>query len=196
MQHFDESGLTLAFGDEWIVRRYDAHPFYALLSGRGYRGVDFVLLHRRRPRAVWVEVKNYRRRFRDETPAALPGYVRDPARLATELAAKAHDTRRGLRQIDRHYRARWWWPLWGAFALAQARRARYGWQRRLRAYDHVFFPLLAEWCAAFAKACDAHTDYAPRLELDTAYPELPGFDAEGFRESVFSSLRERMMDEG
>ncbi len=181
VQTFEESGLTLSFGEQWIVRRYDAHPFYRLLSGRGYRGVDFMLLHRSEPRAVWIEVKNYAVRYRGQTPRKLPKYVRQPALLAGVLADKAKDTERGLRQIERHYRTRWWWGVWGGpqlrFALSGHR-----WQRKLRERDAVFFPMLAQLQTA------GLTRYVVRLGVETAYANIPGFSAEGFRQNLEREL--------
>ena len=169
---YRESDLELAFDDaRWIARRYDAHPFYRRLSAHGYAGVDFLLLHRREPRAVWVEVKNYRARFRGRAPAHLGAYAADPSVLAAALLAKERDTARGLRQIARHYRERWWWrPLGWPALVARAACADTWLGRRARTRDPVFFTLLERLPHAFV----AH------LALDEAYDELPDFDAEGF----------------
>lgn len=180
MTPFRESDLTLHFDEStWVVRRYDAHPFYGRLKAHGYAGVDFLLLHRREHRAVWLEVKNYRARRPGLTPEHLPAYVADPAVLAEALARKRRDTARGLAQIARHYRERFWWGLGGRY-LAERAALRGG---RLRDRDFALFPLLHRLVGEARR-----TTYAAVVELDEAYPGIADFEAVPFRSQLAREL--------
>ena len=173
---YRESDLTLHFDEAaWIVRRYDAHPFYKRLSAHGYAGVDFLLLHRREPRARWIEVKNYRARFRGQTPEHLPAYIADPSALMRILTAKERDTARGLAQIDRHYRGRWWWralPMDWLLRRAASAKTRLG--RYARTRDALLFPLLHASPHAFELV----------LGLDESYADIEDFSGDRFRAAL------------
>ena len=177
-QVYVESDLRLCFGPAWLPLRFDAHPHYRQLAGRGVRGVDFVLLHRCEPRVVLVEVKNYRRRFRGQTPAPLLRHVGDVAGFAERLHRKRTDTVAVLRLVDAWYRRKWWWPLWGTPGLALARRSGGG----LRQNPRHFFPL----AHAFAPA-----EYHVVLELEDAYPEVDAAAVARFGESLLRELQDR-----
>lgn len=184
---YEESGLTFRFdADAWVVRRYDAHPFYRVLSGRGYRGVDFLLLHRREPRAVWLEVKHYVRADGGGPGDTLRELLADPSGLARHLAEKQADTLRGLRQIDHHYRTRWWWRLVGGRLLRHARRGTLRVRARLRRSDAVLFPLLREFSEPGAS--DRATRFVTVLELPPAGAQGKTIDADAVRGAVAEHL--------
>lgn len=173
-----ESDLALDLGDEWHALRFDAHPYYRQLAGRGVRGVDFVLLHRREARVRFVEVKNYRRRFRGQTPPPLLRHARDVVGFADGLTRKATDTAAVLRLVDAWYRRKWWWRSWGALGLRLARQRGGG----LRQNPRHFFPL----AHAFAPA-----EYVVVVALESSYAELNAGVVEGFGEGLRDELRAR-----
>ena len=184
---YRESDLLLDFPPAWLPLRFDAHPHYRQLAGRGVRGVDFVLLHRRDPRVVFVEVKNYRRRRRQTPrgPAYAPfsdgrlrRHVHDVAGFAERLERKYTDTAAVLRLVDAWYRRRWWWRFWGAAGLRLAERQGGG----LRQNPRHFFPL----AHALAPA-----EYHVVLELEDAYPGLDPATLAGFGESLLREMQDR-----
>jgi len=62
---FRESGLVFNFPMDWKVIKWDEHRFFGYVSGRGFKGVDFMAL--RNEELYLMEVKNYRdRRPQDE----------------------------------------------------------------------------------------------------------------------------------
>lgn len=176
-----ESDLSFEFGSDWIVVRWDRHRFYRWLSGRGYRGVDFLLLHVDLQRAILLEVKNYRRRHLDQAPQRLAQYERNPGELALQLAGKFTSTKLALQQIEEWYRSKWWRYTWGQIARWLALLSQGRFKRWLLGVDHVFFPLLATAVNPF---------YLIVLETDTHYEELGNFDSVGFGESLNKVLSE------
>ncbi len=62
---FNESGLVFNFPADWKVIKWDVHRFFGYVSGRGFKGVDFMAL--RKDALYLMEVKNYQdRRPKDE----------------------------------------------------------------------------------------------------------------------------------
>lgn len=62
---FKESGLTFNFPFDWKVIKWDEHRFFGYVSGRGFKGVDFMAL--REEELYLIEIKNYQdRRLKDE----------------------------------------------------------------------------------------------------------------------------------
>lgn len=41
---FSESGWQIKFPDQWWVKKFDEHKYYRTLSGKGFKGVDFVII--------------------------------------------------------------------------------------------------------------------------------------------------------
>lgn len=109
----------------------------------------------------------------------MPVYADDPSVLAGALARKRRDTARGLAQIARHYRERYWWGLWGRWLASRGER-RGG---RLRESDFVGLPLLER----LGREPGA-TTYAVIVELDADYPGLEGFSARRFRAALADHL--------
>ncbi|MCP9237658.1 hypothetical protein [Lewinella sp. JB7] len=105
MNTFSESGLSIIFPEDWIVRKFDASPAYQSVSGRGLKGVDFLCLS---PEGeLWmVEVKNYRSRSR-----AHKAKRRNPEGLAAHVGKKFSDTKRLIRIVNRAMRRKWWIEL-------------------------------------------------------------------------------------
>ena len=92
---WEESALGFEFGPRWVVRRYDAHRFYQAISGSDMKGVDFVAIYDDR-RLVFIEVKNYTRRFGGRLPEVVPPLDR-PREFAAHVSRKWHDSLQAVR---------------------------------------------------------------------------------------------------
>ncbi len=102
MADFQESGLSFAFEQNWVVRKYDVHPFFQGFSGAGLKGVDFIGLQG--GRLFLFEVKNYRRRQQWQTENPFERILKAPPLFTQHIAAKAEDTLRALGAIGTYYR--------------------------------------------------------------------------------------------
>ena len=150
---WDESALRFSFGPLWVVRRYDAHRFYRAISGADMKGVDFVAIHADRS-LVFIEVKNYTRRYGDQLPDKVPP-LDDPAAFAARVSRKWADSLRAVR----------------VFRLALLRRRRYRYLHRVvgrflaPAHDWRF------WTRAYELSRRADSVHALLwLELADSYP--------------------------
>lgn len=106
---FEESGLLFTFSDAWNVRPFDDHRYYRWLSGRGFRGVDFVGIYR--GKLVLMEVKNYRRREGMPNADAFRAIREDPETFALKMVEKVEDSFEIILAVNGAYRRRWWFPL-------------------------------------------------------------------------------------
>ena len=84
------------FDKEWRVVKLDEHRFYSRLSGRGFKGVDFVALHGIYGVAL-IEFKNY-----SDSPADVPHD------LDITMIEKQQDSIRLISIIDKYYRRKWY----------------------------------------------------------------------------------------
>ncbi|MCB9040022.1 MAG: hypothetical protein H6557_25655 [Lewinellaceae bacterium] len=102
---FIESGLHFRFGEEWVIKKYDAHRFYKGLSGSGLKGVDFLGILGEE--LFLFEVKNFRRRhdWQEENP--MDAILAQPAAFAESMAYKVEDTLLAIDAIWQYYRRKW-----------------------------------------------------------------------------------------
>lgn len=91
----DERGIRILFDEEWQVVKLDEHRFYSRLSGRGFKGVDFVALHKDYGVAL-IEFKNYA-----DPPVAVP------SDLDLVMIEKQEDTIRLIKIINKYYWRKW-----------------------------------------------------------------------------------------
>lgn len=116
-----ESALQFTFGEDWVVRRYDAHRYYRAISGSDMKGVDFVGIYRDRF-LLFIEVKNYTKRYGDALPARVPP-LDNPAGFARHLGRKWQDSLRAVRVFQLVLRRRWayrlFYPLVGRLLAAE-----------------------------------------------------------------------------
>ncbi|MEL6865901.1 MAG: hypothetical protein AAFP19_15860 [Bacteroidota bacterium] len=96
----EESDLVFEFDEQWVVKAYDKHPYYRLMSGLGLKGVDFIGIYQNRF-LVLFEVKNYRVRYKDYEPEV------DVENLQNTLHRKLEDTLMAIRVISRHLQNKW-----------------------------------------------------------------------------------------
>lgn len=97
---FRESGLVFEFpSSHWVVKPFDRHPFYKVLSGQGFKGVDFIGLHNDEE-LVCMEVKNYRRSVLT-TESEWLAFLESERRVVEH---KMEDTLQILELINQYYR--------------------------------------------------------------------------------------------
>ena len=105
-----ESDLIFQFDDTvWQVIKYDEHPYYKKLSGKGLKGVDFIGIYKQE-KVVFIEVKN----FRDKHPTR-----EEPFKVLTEtksfinsIGDKLEDTFRAVTAIQAYLKRRWWYRVY------------------------------------------------------------------------------------
>ena len=92
---FQESGWKFEFDESWQVKKFDDHRYYKTLSGRGFKGIDFIAIQPDR-HLLLIEVKNYR----DQEPPS-------SEKMAEIFSKKIEDSLK-LINIVRAYYARSW----------------------------------------------------------------------------------------
>lgn len=109
MTELQESGLLFRFDEDWQVKKYDATPYYLVMSGLGMSAVDFVAFWKEE--VVLIEVKNYQNRPENQLApnrAKLEG-VSPP--LVAIFEEKVRETLQGISIIHRALARRWWYPI-------------------------------------------------------------------------------------
>ncbi len=102
---FIESGLHFRFGEEWVIKKYDAHRFFQGLSGAGLKGVDFLGILEEE--LYLFEVKNFRRRQSWQAENPLEAILAEPSAFAEEIAYKVEDTLLAIDAIWQYYNRKW-----------------------------------------------------------------------------------------
>jgi len=110
MTEFRESGLLFQFDNSWVVKKYDEHRYFRLLSGQGLKGVDFLGIFESKE-LMLIEVKNYRIRYKEKPPTAIYHILENPEILAEKIRCKAEDTLQAIRVINKFYRRNWFYKL-------------------------------------------------------------------------------------
>ncbi|MEL7122465.1 MAG: hypothetical protein AAFO07_23670 [Bacteroidota bacterium] len=105
---FEESNIHFRFSSNWMVHKYDEHPFYSSLSGAGFKAVDFIALHEYQNLYLW-EIKNYNRPI--NKPFYNPWEViqEDPQAFVEKLVSKVEHTIDALRLINLYYQRKWFY---------------------------------------------------------------------------------------
>jgi len=120
---FHESGLVFNFPENWKVIKWDEHRFYGYVSGRGFKGVDFMAL--RNDELHLMEVKNYRDRRPQDGQHPFDLVMADPDFYAAIFLQKFADSFSLIEIIEKYYlrkRFFFWWSrrnYWGLRTLAQ-----------------------------------------------------------------------------
>ena len=94
---FIESGHVVDFGNEARVIKLDDHRYYSYVSGRGYKGVDFIVLD---PMAglILIELKNYIDAYNQPSESE----------SASIFYQKCEDTLHLLEIIHAYFIKKWW----------------------------------------------------------------------------------------
>jgi hypothetical protein len=150
---FEESGLRFSFAPNWVVKKYDEHPYFRALSGNGLKGVDFIAIRDQR-QLVFIEVKNYRTRHNAKLGASFDVSVKPAPELAYELKRKLEDTLLAMDAVLQYYHRSWWF-----------RRLRRWWLRWPFLQHNRAFWTLAD------SLVHQHLHYVAWLALDMDDPE-------------------------
>ncbi len=107
---FKESGLTFSFPINWKVIKWDAHRFFGYVSGRGFKGVDFMALSDEQ--LYLIEIKNYqdRRPNDDEHPFDL--VLADPDFYGEIFLQKFTDSFALIRIVEKYHSRKYFFKLW------------------------------------------------------------------------------------
>lgn len=123
---YQEGALRFTFSREWMVRKFDHHSFYKVLSSAGLKGVDFIAV--RPGQLVLIEVKNYRHVRNGHRRPAVQQSLNRPHQIATSIAHKYSDTRHAIRAIQSYYRRHW------EYRLMTPTLSRFRWQWSERSF--------------------------------------------------------------
>lgn len=97
---FTESNLLFNFDKHWDLRAFDKQAYYKVLSGYGFKGVDFVgILDRQTP--VLMEVKNYQRRVQSPKAPDIQSILGEHPELIDVFITKIEDTLAAIRVIQK-----------------------------------------------------------------------------------------------
>lgn len=99
VNQFVERGLNVHFTDDWQVVKLDEHRYYKTLSGRGFKGVDFLAFHKQEGLYL-IELKNY-----SDTNSDIP------ENLIDVMVEKQEDTLLLLTIINKYYCRQWSYRL-------------------------------------------------------------------------------------
>ncbi|MCB0632222.1 MAG: hypothetical protein KDD15_20920 [Lewinella sp.] len=123
---FEESGLRFSFASNWVVKKYDEHPYFRALSGNGLKGVDFIAIRDQRE-LIFIEVKNYRTRYNAKMNVSFDVNVKPAPELAFELKRKLEDTLLAIDAVLQYYHRSWWFRrfrgMWMRWPFLQHNRA-------------------------------------------------------------------------
>lgn len=108
MKVFKESDLVFHFDTTWIVQKYDEHPFYQAMSGKGLSAVDFVGIQQS-GKLLLMEVKNYRNRPEREVQRTFEKLKGTKPLIAAVLMEKATETIIGIQAISTYLHQKWWY---------------------------------------------------------------------------------------
>ena len=106
---FKESDLSFNFSaDHWVIKKYDTHRYFKILSGAGLKGVDFLGIYEGK-QVVFFEVKH----FHTNHPTKPPSYLifQDLEAFIAKIVDKAHDLIRAISIINQYLERKWWFRL-------------------------------------------------------------------------------------
>ncbi len=152
---FRESGLIFTFPENWTVVKLDEHRFYSYVSGRGYKGVDFIAIDGT-GRLILLEVKNYRDRYPKDGVRPVAALLESPSLYAHNYLRKFEDSFSLIRIVHQYYQRKFWVRRVGEPFL------RFGFHPWLLRFDWVFWWKVYQNRMAGSK----HTRLVLWLELD------------------------------
>ena len=89
---------------------FDKHPYYQVLSGRGFVGVDFIVVTPD-DQLILLEVKNYAQPKGDHVSARLPRFITDPDVYQRRILRKFSDTLRAIFIVRKMLRRKVWYGI-------------------------------------------------------------------------------------
>ena len=110
---FQESDLKFEFSDtHWLVKKYNTHRFFKILSGAGLKGVDFIGIYQNEQVVFW-EVKNYRTKHRDKIQSYL--VIDNTPVFIEKIVRKVVDTLTAISVVHQYLRRQWWYRFYIAY---------------------------------------------------------------------------------
>ena len=106
-QYYKESGLIFSFPKNWFIIKSDEHRFYRYLSGRGFKGVDFIAINHT-GQLLLIEVKNYGDRFPADGILPTTILVENTPAYAKKYIKKYEDTFRLINIVHQVYLRKYW----------------------------------------------------------------------------------------
>ncbi len=119
---FKESDIEFIFGNNWVVRKYDEHAYFKMLSGHGLKGVDFIGIYKSE-QLFLIEIKNYHKRSYSPVDPDLSDIEGRNPILGRKLYGKIEDTLRLIRIVNKYLTTRWWFTIAHTFRKILKRRA-------------------------------------------------------------------------
>lgn len=176
---YEESGLVFRFSPSWKVLRWDKSPYYKKVSGRGFKGVDFIGIHGKT--LYLIEVKNYVPRTSNHL--AIIARLETLQPLKKQITSKVDDTLRLLELVAFYLNKKWW------IRLAE-RLHRKG---LLPSWANGNYHLWLEG-NALAKAGAEQVGIILWLELAPSYTGMPSFNPTAFRKELHQLLVHEFQD--
>lgn len=110
IQSFSESDIAFTFGEDWVVKKYDDHAYYDILSGYGIKGVDFIGIYKNE-RLYLIEVKNYHKRSYSPVAPDLSDLKGVSPPLAADMHDKIGDSLRLIKIVNKYLARKWWYKI-------------------------------------------------------------------------------------
>lgn len=104
-----ESNLEFVFDDRWQVLKYDDHPYYRILSGRSFSGIDFAGIFENE-QLYLIEVKNF---FQFENK----GKIENIEEFVLEIKEKILDSVDLIRIIQKFHQRKWTYRLFAKLVM-------------------------------------------------------------------------------
>ena len=178
-QKFTESGIEFLFNEEWVVKKYDGHPYYKKISGLNMKGVDFIGIYKGES-LVFMEVKNYRIRYLGKTLQGLYDVFDTPKQLAKKVLKNFNDSKNGILVINNFLSNNWLLkpilPLFKKIPLMK-------WKKN----DTLF------WLHCQQLIERNQLTNILLLETNDKYPDYPHIDIRQFRKNLASHIKPAML---
>ena len=100
--YFEESEHNFTFSKDWKILKYDSHPFYKIVSGRSFSGVDFAGFYK--DKLYLIEIKNFYQYGKS-------GSIEDVNEFCEEMKEKFLDTLDLIRIIQKYFNRKWTYRL-------------------------------------------------------------------------------------
>ncbi len=100
--YFEESEHNFTFSTDWEILKYDSHPFYKIVSGRSFSGVDFAGFHK--DKLYLIEIKNFYQYGKT-------GDIENVDEFCEEMKEKFLDTLDLIRIIQKYFQRKWSYRL-------------------------------------------------------------------------------------
>ena len=107
--YFEESEHNFTFSKDWKILKYDSHPFYKIVSGRSFSGVDFAGFYK--DKLYLIEIKNFYQYGKS-------GSIEDVNEFCREIKEKCLDTLDLIRIIQKYFQRKWTYRLFCRLVMA------------------------------------------------------------------------------